>query len=75
MVDIYIHIYYHDNMMKTQENKMDQVLHEALDDADKWYELWLGQKLANKRLNDKIAQLEEEVDSLRQVVYGSPDGN
>ena len=62
-------------MMKTQENKMDQVLHEALDDADKWYELWLGQKLANKRLNDKIAQLEEEVDSLRQVVYGSPDGN
>ena len=75
MVDIYIHIYYHDNMMKTQKNKMDQVLHEALDDADKWYELWLGQKLANKRLNDKIAQLEEEVDSLRQVVYGSPDGN
>ena len=54
---------------------MDQVLHEALDDADKWYELWLGQKLANKRLNDKIAQLEEEVDSLRQVVYGSPDGH
>jgi polyhydroxyalkanoate synthesis regulator phasin len=61
--------------MKTQENKMDQVLREALDDADKWYELYLGQKLANERLNDKIATLEEEVDSLRQVVYGSPDGN
>jgi polyhydroxyalkanoate synthesis regulator phasin len=70
-----MHIYYHDNMMKTQENKMDQVLREALDDADKWYELYLGQKLANERLNDKIATLEEEVDSLRQVVYGSPDGN
>jgi hypothetical protein len=62
-------------MMKTQENKMDQVLREALDDADKWYELYLGQKLANERLNVKIATLEEEVDSLRQVVYGSPDGN
>ena len=75
-VDISIHSYYHNNMMKTkQENKMNQDLREALDDADKWYELWLGQKLANKRLNDKIAQLEEEVDSLRQVVYGSPDGN
>ncbi len=61
--------------MKTQENKMDQVLREALDDADKWYELYLGQKLANERLNVKIATLEEEVDSLRQVVYGSPDGN
>ena len=62
---------------------MDQVLREALDDADKWYELYLGQKLANERLNVKIATLEEEVDSLRdaiknyidQVVYGSPDGN
>lgn len=75
-VDISMHSYYHNNMMKTkQENKMNQDLLEALDDADKWYELWLGQKLANKRLNDKIAQLEEEVDSLRQLVYGLPDGN
>ena len=48
---------------------MNQDLREALDDADKWYELWLGQKLTNKRLNDKIATLEEEVDSLRQLVY------
>jgi polyhydroxyalkanoate synthesis regulator phasin len=63
-------------MMKTkQENKMNQDLREALDDADKWYELYLGQKLANERLNATIEQLEEEVDSLRQAVYGSPDGN
>ena len=61
--------------MKTQENKMDQVLREALDDADKWYELWLGQKLANERLNVKIEQLELRIDELTESVYGSPDGN
>ena len=54
---------------------MNQDLREALDDADKWYELYLGQKLANERLAVKIEQLEEEIDSLRQLVYGSPDGN
>jgi len=54
---------------------MNEDLRDALDDADKWYELYLGQKLANKRLNDKIATLEEEIESLRLVVYGSPDGN
>ncbi len=61
--------------MKTQENKMDQVLREALDDADKWYELYLGQKLANERLNVKIEQLELRIDELTESVYGSPDGN
>ena len=54
---------------------MNQNLLEALDDADKWYELYLGQKLANERLAVKIEQLEEEIESLRQLVYGSPDGN
>ena len=54
---------------------MDQVLREALDDADKWYELWLGQKLANERLNVKIEQLELRIDELTESVYGSPDGN
>jgi len=61
--------------MKTQENKMDQVLREALDDADKWYELYLGQKLANERLTAKIEQLELRIDELTESVYGSPDGN
>ena len=61
--------------MKTQENKMDQVLREALDDADKWYELYLGQKLANERLNVKIEQLELRIDELTEWVYGLSDGN
>jgi len=61
--------------MKTQENKMDQVLREALDDADKWYELYLGQKLANERLTAKIEQLELRIDELTEWVYGLSDGN
>ena len=54
---------------------MDQILREALDDADKWYELYLGQKLANERLTAKIEELESQVDDLNELVYGSPDGN
>jgi hypothetical protein len=38
-----------------------ELLRSALDDADKWYELYLGQKFANERLvkevNDLKAQL------------------
>ena len=33
---------------------MNQELREALDDADKWYELYLGQKFANERLVKEI---------------------
>jgi polyhydroxyalkanoate synthesis regulator phasin len=62
-------------MMEAQENKMTQELREALDDADKWYELYLGQKLANERLTAKIEQLELRIDELTESVYGSPDGN
>jgi len=62
-------------MMEAQENKMTQELREALDDADKWYELYLGQKLANERLTAKIEELESQVDDLNELVYGSPDGN
>ncbi len=58
---------------------MDQILREALDDADKWYELYLGQKLANERLTAKIEELELRIDELTEsvygLVYGSPDGN
>jgi len=36
-------------------------LREALDDADKWYELYLGQKLANERLVNEIYQLKAEL--------------
>jgi len=54
---------------------MNQDLREALDDADKWYELYLGQKLANERLAVKIEQLESRIDELTELVYGSPDGN
>ena len=61
--------------MEAQENKMTQELREALDDADKWYELYLGQKLANERLTAKIEELKSQVDDLNELVYGSPDGN
>ena len=54
---------------------MTQELREALDDADKWYELYLGQKLANERLVVKIEELKSQVDDLNELVYGSPDGN
>ena len=54
---------------------MNQDLLEAYDDADKWYELYLGQKLANERLTAKIEQLELRIDELTELVYGSPDGN
>jgi hypothetical protein len=40
---------------------MNQELREALDDADKWYELYLGQKLANDRLVKEINQLKAEL--------------
>jgi len=36
-------------------------LREALEDADKWYELYLGQKLANQRLVDEINKLKAEL--------------
>jgi polyhydroxyalkanoate synthesis regulator phasin len=74
-VDIFIKTAYINNMMEAQENKMTQELREALDDADKWYELYLGQKLANERLVVKIEELESQVNDLNELVYGSPDGN
>ena len=74
-VDIFIKTAYINNMMEAQENKMTQELREALDDADKWYELYLGQKLANERLVVKIEELKSQVDDLNELVYGSPDGN
>jgi hypothetical protein len=40
---------------------MNQDLREALDDADKWYELYLGQKMANKRLVKEIELLKAEL--------------
>jgi len=40
---------------------MNQELRDALDDADKWYELYLGQKLANDRLVKEINQLKAEL--------------
>ena len=55
--------------------KMNQELRDALDDADKWYELYLGQKLANDRLKLQIEDLESYIDELRELIYGSPDGN
>ena len=55
--------------------KMNQELRDALDDADKWYELYLGQKLANDRLKLQIENLESYMDELRELIYGSPDGN
>ena len=55
--------------------KMNQELRDALDDADKWYELYLGQKLANDRLKLQIEDLESYMDELRELIYGSPDGN
>ena len=36
-------------------------LREALDDADKWYELYLGQKFANERLVKEIDRLKAEL--------------
>jgi len=54
---------------------MDQDLRDALDDADKWYELYLGQKLANERLQQQIEDLESYIDELRELIYGSPNGN
>ena len=54
---------------------MNQELREALEDADKWYELYLGQKLANERLALQIEDLESYIDELRELIYGSPDGN
>ena len=54
---------------------MNQELRDALDDADKWYELYLGQKLANDRLKLQIEDLESYIDELRELIYGSPDGN
>lgn len=40
---------------------MNQDLREALDDADKWYELYLGQKFANERLVKEVNQLKAEL--------------
>jgi hypothetical protein len=40
---------------------MNQELREALDDADKWYELYLGQKFANERLVKEINQLKADL--------------
>jgi len=40
---------------------MNHDLRAALDDADKWYELYLGQKLANERLVNEIYQLKAEL--------------
>lgn len=40
---------------------MNQELREALDDADKWYELYIGQKMANDRLVKEINQLKAEL--------------
>jgi hypothetical protein len=40
---------------------MNQELRDALDDADKWYELYLGQKLANDRFVKEINQLRAEL--------------
>jgi len=40
---------------------MNQELREALDDADKWYELYLGQKFANELLVKEINQLKAEL--------------
>jgi len=40
---------------------MNQELCEALDDADKWYELYLGQKMANELLVKEIYQLKAEL--------------
>ena len=40
---------------------MNQELREALDDADKWYELYIGQKMANDRLVNEINLLKAEL--------------
>ena len=40
---------------------MNQELRKALNDADKWYELYLGQKFANERLVKEINQLKAEL--------------
>ena len=42
-------------------------LREALDDADKWYELYLGQKMANERLVKEINELKAELLKLHQA--------
>jgi hypothetical protein len=54
---------------------MNQDLRVALDDADKWYELYLGQKFANDRLvkevNDLKAQLlisQQQYDILSEML-------
>ena len=38
-----------------------EAFEDALRDADKWYELYLGQKLANQRLEDEINKLKAEL--------------
>ena len=40
---------------------MNQELRDALDDADKWYELYLGQKFANERLVKEVNLLRAEL--------------
>jgi hypothetical protein len=40
---------------------MNTELRDALDDADKWYELYLGQKMANERLVKEINELKADL--------------
>jgi hypothetical protein len=40
---------------------MNQELRAALDDADKWYELYLGQKFANERLVKELHHTRAEL--------------
>jgi len=46
---------------------MNMELRKALDDADKWYELYLGQKMANERLVKEINELKAELLKLHQA--------
>ena len=42
-------------------------LQKALDDADKWYELYLGQKFANEQLVKLINEYKAELLKLHQA--------